>query len=67
MRVDNRGSRAEARRPGGRFLESSSHYGYERSLIKVVQLDMIMVWFWLHDEAELVVVLSASHPLFVTA
>lgn len=67
MRVDNRGSRAEARRPGGRFLELSSDYRYEGSLIKVVQLDMMMVWFWLHDETELVVVLSASHPLFVTA
>lgn len=57
MRVDNRGSRAEARRPGGRLLESSSHYGDEGNLIKVVQLGVLMVWFWLYHKAELTVVL----------
>lgn len=57
LRVDNRGSRAEARRPGGRLLESSSHYGDEGNLIKVVQLGVLMVWFWLYHKAELTVVL----------
>lgn len=44
LRVNNRGSRANTGRPGGRPLESSNHWN-DGGLIKVVQSEVIMVRF----------------------
>lgn len=66
--ADNRDLTVEDRRSGGRPQESSSHYGDDGGLIKVVQLEkVIIVCFWLCLKAELTVMLSTSHPLIMTA
>lgn len=65
--MDSKGSKAEAGRPCGRPLESSGHHGDDGGLIKVVPLEMMMVWFWLYLKAELTVVLSTRHLWIETA
>lgn len=45
--VDSKASKADAGRPGGRPLESSSHCD-DGGLIQVVPLEVVRVWFWLY-------------------